>query len=768
MQALEPSSSSSFEITTTMRRRYRKRPIAIAVIRNVVREILSCLSGIFVLKLNFVHTTKTSLNPTNILLVGNRSQPEPRQSLQITELPSETDELPSANEIRLPPSRRISEQLQTGEGILQRMIADKNYALEYIQDGLKSLTERITPALSRFGLLMMAFCVVWHETLTQLIIYPLFRLLFGTLYPAYASYKAVKTKNVREYVKWMMYWIVFALFTCAETFTDVFLSWFPFYYEIKIILVIWLLSPATKGSSILYRKFVHPMLSSREQEIDEYISKAKEQSYKQVLDLGSKGVNALMQTAIKNLNPASLMPSMSESSIANRQDTCDGLQRSHSAQFLPDESPSEEDDDVMDHYENSGGGLVNQIRKSYSLSDLSEQRHEREYEGNEETDSLAEPRVVRRRHSPRRHSPRRHTTTSAIYFSEIDVRHDMLGNIQTVDDISSGYSSGELAHAGHPARIQAREALVRTGSIGSSKLKPTRITRSTVAKKSTEDLEYKLEYPSVTKENIIYLNDQARLLSNLDNTGQSTKMSDSASSEEDFRDCIDHDDDKIKVEIAHSGNEGGVSKVNPLKILKSLEENKGENSITNQGLSTENVIVAQKDNIKHVRGGKYNKHLAPLPPNEKKSSDLDLSAIKATLILKPGVIKSIGLDLAKSEIFCHSPKSKRRSLNVSPVESASSSTSKLSRSPNRSKSRLDASLSRLRTLPRKITFWHRDDSDIPPKSRSSWYDTSESRLQTSKEFSKSDDDVSKMQARYKLLKRIKMLMEEKGKQEHDH
>ncbi|KRT83293.1 hypothetical protein AMK59_3888, partial [Oryctes borbonicus] len=314
------------------------------------------------------------------------------------------------------------------------------------------------------------------------------RLLFGTLYPAYASYKAVKTKNVREYVKWMMYWIVFALFTCAETFTDVFLSWFPFYYEIKIILVIWLLSPATKGSSILYRKFVHPMLSSREQEIDEYISKAKEQSYKQVLDLGSKGVNVLMQTAIK-----------------------------------------------------SGGGLVNQIRKSYSLSDLSEQRHDREYEGNEETDSLAEPRVVRRRHSPRRHSPRRHTTTSAIYFSEIDVRHDMLGNIQTVDDISSGYSSGELAHAGHPAKILAREGLVRTGSIGSSKLKPTRITRSTVPKKSTEDVDYKLEYPSVTNENIIYLNDQARLLTNLDNTGQSTKMSDSTSSEEDFRDCIDHD-----------------------------------------------------------------------------------------------------------------------------------------------------------------------------------------------------------------------------------
>ncbi|XP_043506399.1 receptor expression-enhancing protein 1-like [Frieseomelitta varia] len=131
-------------------------------------------------------------------------------------------------------------------------------------------------------------------------------LVFGNLYPAYASYKAVRTKNVKEYVKWMMYWIVFALFTCAETFTDVFFSfWFPFYYEIKTILVIWLLSPATKGSSILYRRFVHPALIRREAEIDEALARATEQGYSAVLHLGSKGVNyattVLMQTAIKHI-----------------------------------------------------------------------------------------------------------------------------------------------------------------------------------------------------------------------------------------------------------------------------------------------------------------------------------------------------------------------------------------------------------------------------------------------------------------------------------
>ncbi|KAM8713165.1 hypothetical protein ACLKA7_013473 [Drosophila subpalustris] len=147
------------------------------------------------------------------------------------------------------------------------------------------------------------------RTCAQSLLFPAFRLFFGTLYPAYASYKAVRTKNVKEYVKWMMYWIVFAFFTCIETFTDIFLSWFPFYYEVKVVIVLWLLSPATKGSSTLYRKFVHPMLTRREQEIDEYLNQARERGYSAVLQLGSKGVNyatnVIMQTAIKTIQLAS-------------------------------------------------------------------------------------------------------------------------------------------------------------------------------------------------------------------------------------------------------------------------------------------------------------------------------------------------------------------------------------------------------------------------------------------------------------------------------
>ncbi|KAJ8015271.1 hypothetical protein DPEC_G00024390 [Dallia pectoralis] len=123
-------------------------------------------------------------------------------------------------------------------------------------------------------------------------------LAFGTLYPAYSSYKAVKTKNVKEYVKWMMYWIVFALFTTAETLTDLFMSWFPFYFELKIAFVIWLLSPYTKGSSVLYRKFVHPTLSNKEKEIDEYITQVKDRSYATMMRFGKRGLNLAANAAV--------------------------------------------------------------------------------------------------------------------------------------------------------------------------------------------------------------------------------------------------------------------------------------------------------------------------------------------------------------------------------------------------------------------------------------------------------------------------------------
>ncbi|ODN04409.1 hypothetical protein Ocin01_02273 [Orchesella cincta] len=99
---------------------------------------------------------------------------------------------------------------------------------------------------------------------------------FGLLYPAYCSYKAVKTKNVKEYVHWMMYWIVFSIFSFFEVFVDIFIGfWLPFYYELKILFILWMLSPTTRGGSVLYRRVIHPMFTRHEHEIDAYLADFK-------------------------------------------------------------------------------------------------------------------------------------------------------------------------------------------------------------------------------------------------------------------------------------------------------------------------------------------------------------------------------------------------------------------------------------------------------------------------------------------------------------
>ena len=78
----------------------------------------------------------------------------------------------------------------------------------------------------------------------------------------------------------MTYWIVFAVFTLTEDISDLLLGfWFPLYYECKIMVIIWLLSPVTRGSTLLYRQVIHPNLARREEEIDEFVKKCKDESY---------------------------------------------------------------------------------------------------------------------------------------------------------------------------------------------------------------------------------------------------------------------------------------------------------------------------------------------------------------------------------------------------------------------------------------------------------------------------------------------------------
>ena len=47
--------------------------------------------------------------------------------------------------------------------------------------------------------------------------------------------KAIESATKDDDTKWLTYWVVYGLFSVAEFFADIFLSWFPFYYMGKVI-----------------------------------------------------------------------------------------------------------------------------------------------------------------------------------------------------------------------------------------------------------------------------------------------------------------------------------------------------------------------------------------------------------------------------------------------------------------------------------------------------------------------------------------------------
>jgi TB2/DP1, HVA22 family len=120
-----------------------------------------------------------------------------------------------------------------------------------------------------FGLISLLAVFISPRGFTERALYPGFRIIFSIVYPAYRSFKAVRNKNLKEYLRWIVYWIVYAFFTCVELLTDAIMSWFPFFYEIKVITLIWLLGPSSRGAMKVYKTCIHPTLISREQVRDE-------------------------------------------------------------------------------------------------------------------------------------------------------------------------------------------------------------------------------------------------------------------------------------------------------------------------------------------------------------------------------------------------------------------------------------------------------------------------------------------------------------------
>jgi len=100
------------------------------------------------------------------------------------------------------------------------------------------------------------------------------------LYPSYRSYKALESKNITDAQEWLCYWIVTGILTIPLLVSNTVISWFPFYYEIKLIFCLWLILPQTKGHLELFNKYVIPYMNRFSGRIDNYAREVSDVSKK--------------------------------------------------------------------------------------------------------------------------------------------------------------------------------------------------------------------------------------------------------------------------------------------------------------------------------------------------------------------------------------------------------------------------------------------------------------------------------------------------------
>jgi len=110
------------------------------------------------------------------------------------------------------------------------------------------------------------------------------------LYPAYMTFKAVEFGDKQVHAQWLTYWIANSYFTVLEIIGDNVLSGLPLYFEIKVALLIWLVTPRFRGAEKIYKQVIHPYLVKYETDIDDSLNALKEQSTEQLGALRDAGL----------------------------------------------------------------------------------------------------------------------------------------------------------------------------------------------------------------------------------------------------------------------------------------------------------------------------------------------------------------------------------------------------------------------------------------------------------------------------------------------
>jgi len=76
--------------------------------------------------------------------------------------------------------------------------------------------------------------------------------IIAYLYPALASWRAIKQPSPDNRRQWLTYWVIFGMCSLCEKFLHFLVSWIPLYFFIRLGFLIWCYHPKTLGASVVY------------------------------------------------------------------------------------------------------------------------------------------------------------------------------------------------------------------------------------------------------------------------------------------------------------------------------------------------------------------------------------------------------------------------------------------------------------------------------------------------------------------------------------
>ncbi|XP_041760239.1 receptor expression-enhancing protein 6 isoform X2 [Coregonus clupeaformis] len=104
--------------------------------------------------------------------------------------------------------------------------------------------------------------------------------------------KAIESKKKDDDTQWLTYWVVYGFFSVTEAFSDIFLSWFPFYYAGKCLFLLWCMAPVTwNGSAILYSRVVRPVFLRHQATLDSVVNNLSDKAKNMADTVTKEAVN---------------------------------------------------------------------------------------------------------------------------------------------------------------------------------------------------------------------------------------------------------------------------------------------------------------------------------------------------------------------------------------------------------------------------------------------------------------------------------------------